>query len=99
MGDTEPFGIVRPMGLTHVEFMRSLPAAVEGMDCRVDGRHIVISDSTRRIMIRLGPEQVRRLGSLALPQTQVNLSFEGFSEEQRKDFLRRFDLAFQRGGG
>jgi hypothetical protein len=87
------------MGLTHVEFMRSLPAAVEGMDCRVDGPRIEIADAGRRIEILLGPEQERRLGSLALPQTQVNLSFEGFSEEQRKDFLRRFDLAFQRGGG
>lgn len=99
MGYTEPFGIVRPMGLTHVEFMRSLPAAVEGMDCRVEGPHIEITDAVRRIEIRLGPEQMRYLGSLVLPQTQVNLSFEGFSEEQRKDFLRRFDLAFQRGGG
>lgn len=99
MVKTAPYELVRQMGLSHAEFLRSLPAAAGEMECRVDGPHIQISQSNRRVDIRLGPEQDQRLGSLVLPQTRVNLRFEGFSETERADFLRRFDLAFQRGGG
>lgn len=87
------------MGLSHAEFLRSLPAAIGDMDCRVEGPNIQISESERRVEIQLGPERHRRLGSLVLHQTRVSLRFEGFSEEERARFLRRFDLAYQRGGG
>lgn len=99
MGDQDPDAIVRQMGLSHEEFLRSLPAAVVGMDCRAEGTRIRISDGERRIEIQLGPEQQRRLGSLSLPQTRVSLILEGYSVEERETFLKRFDLAFQRGGG
>lgn len=99
MTEPEPYEVSRTMGLTHREFLRSLPAAVAGMAYRVQGSRIFLSDTGRRVQILLGREQERRLGSLQLPQTRVSLSLEGFSEEERKTFLRRFDLAFQRGGG
>lgn len=99
MGDKESYSVVRPMGLTHEEFLRTLPAAASGMDSRLDATGILLESSTRRVRIRLGPVLERRLGSLVLPRTEVSLSFEGFSVSEREDFLRRFDLAFQRGGG
>lgn len=36
---------------------------------------------------------------LSLPQARVSLSFSNATDEARKAFLHRFDLAFQRGGG
>ena len=87
------------MGLSHGEFLRSLPAAVVGMEFRVQGPRIQVLDAERRVEIDLGPEQQRRLGALVLPQTPVRLSFHGFSVEKRGEFCKRFDLAFQRGGG
>lgn len=99
MVDTELYSIVRHMGLTHQEFIRSLSPAVRDMSLRVDGTHIQIGDSTGRVEIRLGPEQQRRLGSLVLPRIDVRLVFEGFSAGERDEFMRRFGLAFQRGGG
>ncbi len=38
-------------------------------------------------------------GLLALPRATVRLTFEGVPESVREDFVRRFDIAFQRGGG
>ncbi len=99
MSDRNRFELDRTMGLTHQEFLRSLPAAAAGMDCRIRGPQILISDTARRVEILLGKEQTQRLGSLLLPQTKVSLRLEGFSDEEREGFLRRFDLAFQRGGG
>ena len=99
MGDAEPQDITRLMGLSHKEFLRSLPAAVRGMTCHAEGAHIRIWDAQKTINIHLGPEQERRLGSLVLPQTRVTVRFEGCSAEQREAFLKRFELAFQRGGG
>jgi hypothetical protein len=97
--DIEPYAIVRHMGLTHAEFLRSLPMAAGGMGLRVQVPHILIEDGTRRIEIRLGPEQQRHLGSLALPVTEVSLFFHGFSPEECERFLTRFERTFQRGGG
>lgn len=99
MEDAEPYEIVRLMGLSHREFMRSLPAAVVGMEYRVQGLRVLLVDRERRVQIDLGPEQQRRLGALLLPQTRVRLSFYGFSVQKRDQFCKRFDRAFQRGGG
>jgi hypothetical protein len=42
----------------------------------------------------------RRVGGLiSLPQARVTLAFDGTSADERAGFLRRFDIAFQRGGG
>ena len=91
--------LVRRMALTHRDFLRSLPGAAPGMESRINGPEIELSAFPRRVLISLGPEECRRLGALALPETEVRLRFEGFSEQQRQAFLERFDLAFRRGGG
>jgi hypothetical protein len=99
MGGAQADRVERLMGLSHQEFLRSLPAAAAGMECRVEGADILLSAPEGRVRIELGPERQMRLGSLLLPQTPVRLSFDGFTGESREAFLRRFDVAFQRGGG
>jgi hypothetical protein len=87
------------MALTHAEFLRCLPAASAGMSCRIEGDRVLLRDPPRRVEIRLAPEEARSIGSLRLPQTQVEVRLDGFSPQARGAFLRRFDLAYQRGGG
>jgi hypothetical protein len=99
MPDAEWPTRVRRMALTHAEFLRSLPRAAPHMGRRIDGAEIELSDPPRRVVISLGPEQSRRLGALALPETEVRIRLEGFSGQERQAFLERFDLAFRRGGG
>jgi hypothetical protein len=93
------YRLERCMGLTHAEFLRTLPTAAPGMSIQADKGCIRLSDPPRLVLVELGPETRRTLGSLVLPETSVRLSFEGFSAEQREVFLRRFDLAYRRGGG
>lgn len=89
------------MGISHREFHRLLPAAVPGF--RVLGS----GDSWRAeqlageqlLEISLGVERQRQLGALALPVTDVRLRFSGFDEQELQRFIKRFDLAYQRGGG
>ena len=99
MPDAEWPTRVRRMALTHAEFLRSLPRAAPGMERRINGNVVELSAPPRRVVISLGPEQSRRLGALALPETEVRLRLEGFSVQERQAFLERFDLAFRRGGG
>lgn len=89
----------RRMGLDRAEFLRSLPHAVAGLKWALEGSCIQVEDPPRRIEIHLGPEQTRRLGALSLPEMEVTLVFQGYSAEERADFFRRFDRAYQRGGG
>jgi len=91
--------LVRHMALTHVEFLRSLPAAAEGWVQEIDGPRILLTRDRHRVEINLGQEGERRIGSLRLPQTDVELRFFGFDDDTRRAFLKRFDLAYQRGGG
>jgi hypothetical protein len=99
MPENGPDTLVRRMALTHAEFLRTLPRAAPGMDCRIQGAEIQLSAPPRRVLITLDAERTRTLGSLLLPETEVHLRWEGFSPAEREAFLARFDLAFRRGGG
>ena len=87
------------MGITHAEFLRSLPPALKGAAFTAEGPHITIAWPPGVIHITLGTQGSRRLGSLSLPATEVEIRFEGLSAEQAEAFLEGFRRAFQRGGG
>lgn len=93
--------LVWDMAVTRAEFLRSLPAAAHGMECRISegGALVLLLEPPRRVEIRLGPEERRRLGALSLPRTRVGLSLEGFADAEAAAFLERFARAYQRGGG
>ena len=99
MANCEPQTLVRRMTITRVEFLRCLPRAAPGMKQHIEGARIRLEDSARRVGIDLGHQGEHSIGSLVLPQTEVRLQFEGFSGSEREAFLKRFDLAYQRGGG
>ncbi|MCP5426593.1 MAG: hypothetical protein H6970_16220 [Gammaproteobacteria bacterium] len=94
-----PAVVTREMGLTHAEFFRTLPSALEGLHFRIGDAAVDVCDSERRLTIRLAPEGQRRLAALRLPVTQVTFLFDGYSETEQATFLRHFERRFQRGGG
>lgn len=98
-GDAEAFRFVRELGLTHAEFYRMLPAALAHRRHTVTDGRVVVAEGRRRVEIGLGPEGERRLGLLRLPVTRVEFAFHGYARSEIETFMRRFDLAFQRGGG
>lgn len=95
-----PARVVRDMGITHREFFRSLPAALGRWVYSVSGLNTIqVEGPEGPVVIRLGAESERRIGSLRLPSTRVELDFAGYSESAVTAFMREFDIHFQRGGG
>ena len=59
----------------------------------------MVEDQDRRLEITLTDKPDRALGSLRLPILSVHLRFSGFTEQQVKTFMTRFERSFQRGDG
>lgn len=91
--------ITKNMGLTHADFFRLLPRAIDGRDYVRDGVRVTIREGDASVTITLGSQQVRKIALLEIPHADVTLTFDGWDEEAREAFMARFDRAFQRGGG
>ncbi len=91
--------IEKEMAVTHADFFRSLPNALRGEKCSIEGDLIIILSPAGTWTIQLGPEDIRQISLLSLPRTQVKLKFENYSKMDMKNALERFDRAFQRAGG
>ena len=94
-----PVRIEKLMSLTAAEFQASiapltgaaLPAGQFAAQIAVDGGTVEIACEPR--------PPVTYGGLLVVPRALVTLTFSDVPEAGRKAFLRRFDIAFQRGGG
>ena len=87
------------MTLTRAEFIASLagldPSARLGND---DTAVVCLDGTSARLSFEALPQ--RRLGGLlSLPQARITIDLTGLTEPQRVAIVRRFDIAFQRGGG
>ena len=91
--------IEKEMAVTHADFFRSLPNALHGEQCLIEGALVRISSASGTWTIELGSECRREIALLSLPRTQVKLIFEDYTERDRELALKRFDRAFQRAGG
>ena len=87
------------MSITHKEFFRLLPRAVNNAVLARQGNNVDITTSAGLVKITLSPETVRKLAIMEFPVTEVTIEFSGFSASERAAFLARFDLAYQKGGG
>ncbi len=91
--------LTREMSITHKEFFRLLPKAVESAPVSHRDDAVVITTRTGRVRVTLAPETTRKLAMLEFPVTEITLEFTGFTAAARQAFLARFNLAFQKGGG
>jgi hypothetical protein len=87
------------MTISHADFFRLLPKAL-------DGRHHVISENSIRVTVETGSveigfsnEGIRKAGAFELPVTFITVQFENISDEARQRFLERFDMTYHKGGG
>ena len=92
-------GLTREMSITHKDFFRLLPRAVNGAPVTRMGNQADIATGTGRVRITLAPETTRKLGLMEFPVTPVSIDFDGFNPADQTAFLSRVDLAYQRGGG
>jgi hypothetical protein len=91
--------VEKEMSISHNDFFRILPKALDGEDYRVDGNRVVAGSGGRRLEITLSEETRRRIALLSLPVTHVRLDFIGYREDEAAATLAKFDRGFQRGGG
>jgi len=89
----------REMSITRAEFLRLLPAALHGMPYHRTGNRIEAGENDKALVLDLEEGGDRVLGSLSLPVLHIELEASGFNAEEWAGLLRRFDLAYQRGGG
>jgi len=94
-----PTVIEKEMGLAHAEFHRTIANALgtDAFERRDDG--VTLVDGGRRLEITLGPEGERKIALLKIPVTRVTLAFTGYSDEDVKAAVKRFDMTFKKGGG
>ena len=93
------FEIQREFGLSHSDFFRIFPR-IEPHATRTGDREMALArDDGRILQIELSAEMVRRLGALKIPFIDITFRFFGWSVEQRAEFFKKFERAFQKGGG
>ena len=90
----------RDHGCTLAEWLRWLPGAVAG--------HGLSLPTPDEAVVQIGPGELRlhwqvppprQIAGVRLPRLLVDYRFSGLDAEQRRQFLRYFDLYMQRGGG
>ena len=91
--------ITKEMAVTHAEFFRLLPNALEGQPFKKAGNRVVVEAEGKRLDIGLGPERTRQIAGLKMPATDVTLKFTGYDKTGIAAALRLFERAYQKGGG
>ena len=87
------------MSISRTEFAASLAALDATATLDASGQAL-IKHAGKAVHIAFEKLPDRRLGGLlAMPQARVRIALGGATADEAADFLRRFAIAFQRGGG
>jgi hypothetical protein len=89
--------IEKVMTLSPAEFANSVAVLVPA---GAGANHVTVPLGTGSVSILYQALPGVRLGGLLeLPQARVVLTFDNVSAAEREQFVRRFEVIFQRGGG
>lgn len=80
-------------------YLREIPSALGHMDYDVRDNRVVAHSEDGTVIIKLHYEGERKLGSLDLPMTKVEIACVGFTDEKATAFLKHYDKAMFRSGG
>ncbi len=89
----------RDMGCSEAEWLGWMPRALGAHPWQRQGASITVQIGAGRLTMRWQPLPERRIALLRVQRLQVVFAFEGLDAEQRKAFIKPFDLSLQRGGG
>ena len=87
------------MTISQPEFLRLLPAAVDGATFTVSNGEFSYGNAGRGWRITLTPLPDLAIVLIRLPRQRVVFAFRGYAADEIAAFFRRFDLYFARGGG
>ena len=89
----------REMGFTSAEFLRILPAALSDHEASISDHEVQVQLDGGRLQVRISDQKYRKIASISLPYLEVDFSFSGLEQNRVDEFMRFFDLRYQRGGG
>lgn len=89
------------MGYSRKDFLRVLPRALRDYNYEIDGDQLNISHSvkTGKLTLLVTSLPNRILGGFKIERSEVKFSFDGFTPEEREEFMLYFDRGYRRGGG
>ncbi len=87
------------MSISREDFMRQIPDLFEDVPYEVSGNDINAKWPDRSLTIHLSPEGEKQIGSLELPLITATFDFNGFSDDERVQFLERVQEHYQRAAG
>ena len=89
----------RDMGTTEAEWLMRLPLAIGPQAWQREGSGVVVAFDAGQLQISWEALPPRTIALLRMQRLLVRFAFEGVDTEVRQQFMRRFDLTMQRGGG
>jgi len=87
------------MATTEAEWLMRLPLAIGDQVWARDGSGVQVSFDAGHLDISWRPLPPRVIALLRMPRLGVCFAFEEVDASTRLQFMRRFDLTMQRGGG
>jgi hypothetical protein len=95
-----PARFTRDYGCTEVEWLRWLPdATAPGVLTQPAAGIADVSLPGGQLRLSWQALPPRRIALISLPRLEVRFDFTGLGPDQRRGFMRSFDLHTQRGGG
>jgi hypothetical protein len=95
----EVLALRQEMSISHEEFLRALPAAVECAAFRAGASEFAFAQGGKGWRIVLTRLSNLEIGSITLPRQRVEIFLTGYDEASSRQFLERFERYFRRGGG
>jgi hypothetical protein len=89
----------REMGCTEADWLRWLPLAVGEHPWKLHTGTAGVRIGDGALGLKWQVATPRVIGLIRIPVLRVSFRFAGVVEAQRYDFMTRFDLCMQRGGG
>jgi len=89
----------REMGFSQSEFFRILPSALNGREYLLKDSKVTLTTDHGQVTIEVGEQQIRKIASFSLPYIEVKFRFVDFEQSNVDEFMRYFELRYQRGGG
>lgn len=89
----------REMGCTEAEWLMWLPAAIGSHQWQRQASTADVRIGSGSLAIDWHTGEPRAIANVRVPRLHVRFRFDGLDAAQRLDFMRRFDLYMQRGGG
>jgi len=89
----------RDMACTEADWLRWLAPAIGAHPWSSDRQAVMVSLGQGRLRLTWTVGSPRQIALMQMPRLLVGFAFDQVSANDRHDFMRRFDMYMQRGGG